>query len=142
MRDIKVSPRPRSSYAAECGFQDWPNGGRTHPTLPRMSNSHCATGARPFTHDALAQRTTERCGYGLLGTHLQRRILSGHRVQVVQMGGGRVRHLLQCQSGDVQAGQTNPSWVYPCPQAAKMDPRSTGRTSVTSASSWVFLMRG
>lgn len=45
------------------------------------------------------------------GTHLQRRIPSGHRVQAVQMGGGRVRHLYQCQSSNAQAGQTNPSWV-------------------------------
>ena len=54
-----------------------------------MSYSHCVSGAGAFTHDAVAQGTTERYGYRLLGTH-------SHK---------RVHHLYQCQSGDTQAGR-------------------------------------
>ena len=40
-----------------------------------------------------------------LGPNSYRRVPAGHRLQAVQMGRGRVRHLNQCLSGDTQAGQ-------------------------------------
>ena len=82
------------------------NGGGTHPTLPPVLSSHCVTGARATAHDNSAQGTMERGCYGLLGPNSYRRVPARHRLQAVQMGRGRIRHLNQCQSGDNQAGQT------------------------------------
>ena len=39
----------------------------------------------------------------LLGSNLHRRVAAGHCVEAVQMGGGRVRQLYQCQSSYPQA---------------------------------------
>ena len=57
MRDIKVSQRPRSTYAMHPGVVSriGQNGGGAHPTLPPLSNRHSLTGAEAFTHGALAR---------------------------------------------------------------------------------------
>ena len=137
MREIKVSQRPRSTYGMHPGVDSriGQNGAGAHPTLPVMSNSHSVTRAEGFTHGALAKGTMERCGYSLLGMNLSRRVPAGHCVQAVQIG--RVCQLYQCQSSETQARQNLRFTGHTC---ATMQPRSTGRASVISASIWVSVM--
>ena len=117
------------------------NSGGTHPTLPPMPSSHCVTEARATAHDTHAQGTMERGCYGLLGPNSHRRVPACHRFQAVQMGRGRVRHLNQCQSGDTQAGQNlRLAWHTSLGKQRQQTPVPMGRTSVSSASIWAFVV--
>lgn len=83
---------------------------------------------KPFTHDALAQRTMERCAYGLLrpifrGEYLLVTVCKQSRwAEIEFVTSTSARAVMATLDKPIQAG---------CPQAAKKDPRSTGRTSVT-----------
>ena len=80
-------------------------GGGTCPTLSPMPSSHHVTRARATAHDTHSQRTMERGCHGLLRPNSYGRVPAGHRLQAIQMGRGKVRHLNQYQSDDTQAGQ-------------------------------------
>lgn len=90
-------------YAPRCGFQDWIKWWwhtSNTATLVILSLCHRSTSVYSWR---TCQGTMERCGYSLLGTNLRRRVPADHCVQAVQVGGGRVRQLFQCQSSYPQA---------------------------------------